>query len=97
LHVSNAPQGIPWAVMQVYLLHYGYMFKEDRIRKYNYYNRIDPNNEFEDRYRHTVQGDIPEVPADAVLKHAGPLELRKLPASMIPDFKMEESQCSAAD
>jgi Glycosyl transferase family 2 len=89
LHVSNAPAGVPWCVLQVSLLHYGYMFKEDRIRKYRYYNRIDPNNEIEDCYRHTVQGDLPEVPADAVLKHAGPLELRKLPASMVPKFEIE--------
>jgi len=57
------------------LLHYGYMHKEDRVRKYAWYNEIDPNNRMEDCYRHMVQGDVPEVPPDARLLHAGPLEL----------------------
>jgi hypothetical protein len=34
-----------------------------------------------------VQGDLPEVPAEAVLKHAGPLQLSKLPAHLIPKFE----------
>lgn len=96
LHVSNAPAGMQWAVISAYLIHYGYMFKEDRIRKYEYYNGIDPNNEIEDRYRHIVQGDIPEVPAEAELKHAGPLELRKLPASIAPKFEMPVAPIRAA-
>lgn len=98
LHVSNAPGGLETGVLQVYLLHYGYMLKEDRIRKYEYYNRIDPNNPMEDCYRHIVQGDIPEVPASAILMHAGPLELRTLPGSIAPRFELEmPSACSAAD
>ncbi len=56
------------------LIHYGYLDRCDRLRKYAFYNRVDPENEFEDRYRHIVQGDIPEVPADAELKWAGPLK-----------------------
>jgi hypothetical protein len=87
LHVGNAPggaRGLESALIHVFLLHYGYMDRADRIRKYEYYNRIDPNNPMEDSYRHIVQGDIPEVPAAAVLKHAGPLELRKLPRSIAP-------------
>ena len=90
LHVSNAPGGLQTGTLEVYMLHYGYMLKEDRIRKYEYYNRIDPNNEMEDCYRHIVQGDIPEVPASAVLRHAGPLELRTLPASIAPKFELEK-------
>jgi hypothetical protein len=91
LHTGNAPLGPPGqslkgAALNVYLLHYGYMTKEDRLRKYQYYNAIDPDNEFEDCYRHIVQGDIPEIPADAVLRHAGPLDVRRLPASMAPKF-----------
>lgn len=82
LHTGNAPAGMRFAVLNVYLIHYGYMLKDDRIRKYRYYTRIDPDNETEDFYRHTVQGDIPEVPAGAVLKHAGPLEIRDLPARL---------------
>lgn len=79
LHVSNAPYGLKAAPLNVYLLHYGYLHQADRLKKYEWYNRIDPNNEIEDRYRHIVQGDIPEVPASAKLKHGGPLDLRKLP------------------
>ena len=88
LHVSNAPGGLQTGTLEVYLLHYGYMLKEDRIRKYEYYNRIDPNNQAEDCYQHIVQGDIPEVPATAVLRHAGPLELRMLPNSIAPRFEV---------
>ncbi len=60
------------------LYHTGYMLREDRIRKYEWYRSIDPNNSVEDGYRHVVQGDIPEVPAGMTLRHAGPLELRPL-------------------
>jgi hypothetical protein len=95
LHVGNAPggaRGLESALIHVFLLHYGYMDRADRLRKFEYYNRIDPNNQLEDCYRHIVQGDIPEVPADAVLRHAGPLELRKLPRSIAPKFeRMRES------
>jgi hypothetical protein len=80
LHTGNGPRDLPTAVLSgVRLIHWGYMNKEDRLRKYRWYNSIDPNNEIEDRYRHCVQGDVPEVPADAILKHAGPLELKPLP------------------
>jgi hypothetical protein len=92
LHTGNAPSAGPGSVtaaaLNVWLLHYGYMVKEDRIRKYEYYNRIDPNNEIEDCYRHIAQGDLEEIPADLVLKHAGPVELRRLPPSLAPDFDM---------
>jgi Glycosyl transferase family 2 len=60
------------------VLHLGYLHRADRIRKYQWYNRMDPNNEAEDWYRHMVQGDLPEVPAGATLKHAGPLRLEKI-------------------
>lgn len=89
LHVSNAPAGLKSVLLNVYLLHYGYMSKADRMRKYEYYNRIDPHNPMEDEYRHIVQGDIPEVPASAVLLHAGPLELKRLPLALIPKFAVE--------
>jgi len=71
------------------LLHLGYMNREDRIRKWEYYNSIDPRNKAEGydpdhpergSYAHIVQGDIPEVPADAALMHAGPLKLQQLEA-----------------
>lgn len=94
LHAPNAPLDGPEVLRQAhvrsFLFHYGCMLKEDRIRKYHWYNSIDPNNEVEDCYRHTVQGDIPEVPAEAVLKYAGPLEIRKLPRSLQPkDFDFD--------
>lgn len=88
LHTSNAP-GLGGKVMhlRVNLLHYGYLHREDRLQKYRWILSIDPHNEGEDFYRHCVQGDIPEVPADAELKHAGPLKLAKLPARRVPVFE----------
>lgn len=88
LHTSNAP-GLGGKVMSlnVALFHYGYLHKEDRIRKYKWILSVDPHNEGEGYYLHCVQGDIPEVRADAQLKHAGPLQLTKLPARMIPRFE----------
>lgn len=71
----------------VSLLHLGYMDKEDRIRKWKFYNAMDPKNVTEGydalhpergSYCHIVQGDVPEVPASARLRHGGPLELRPL-------------------
>jgi hypothetical protein len=83
LHTGNAPGDLRTALLEgVRLIHYGYMERENRIRKFKYYNALDPHNSFEDGYRHCVQGDIPEVPRDAVLKHAGPLELKPLPLSV---------------
>ncbi len=88
LHCSNAPGlgGMRLASINVFLLHYGYIHRTDRIRKYEWILSIDPRNEQEDFYRHTVQGDIPEVPADMVLKHGGPLKLETLPARLVPKF-----------
>jgi O-antigen biosynthesis protein len=60
------------------LLHWGYIDRDLRLRKYHWYNSIDPNNAGEDCYRHVIQGDVPEIPADARLKWAGPLELRAI-------------------
>ena len=60
------------------LWHLGYLNREDRIRKYEWYNRIDPGNQAEDCYRHVCQGDVPEIPASARLKHAGPLRLEAI-------------------
>jgi hypothetical protein len=87
LHTSNAP-GLGGRVMNlnVALLHYGYLHREDRIAKYNWILSIDPHNEGEDFYRHCVQGDLPEFPADAVFAHGGPLKLQKLPAHLVPKF-----------
>jgi hypothetical protein len=63
------------------------MLREDRIRKWEFYNSLDPTNRaegydprFPERrsYPHIVQGDIRQVPASARLIHAGPLELQAL-------------------
>ncbi len=85
-HTSNAPAlgGPRVKPLNVFLIHYGYLHKEDRLRKYRWILSIDPDNEPEDFYRHTVQGDLADVPADAKLKHAGPLDVRPLPAHLIP-------------
>jgi len=87
LHTSNAP-GLGGKVMSlnVALLHYGYLHREDRIAKYRWITSIDPHNEGEGFYQHCVQGDLPEFPASAKLMHAGPLVLQKLPAHMVPKF-----------
>lgn len=79
---------IPWDLMgqvqscNARLLHYGYMEKADRLRKFDWYRQNDPENKAEDNYRHMVQGDIPEVPArfrqGIELMHAGPLQLEPL-------------------
>lgn len=105
LHTGNAPADMQGHLIEgVRLLHYGYMHKQDRIRKYEYYNRIDPNNEIEDGYRHIVQGDIPQVPPYAVLRHAGPLELTKLHPATPPDWSVmgytaatPQLECCGAD
>ncbi len=76
-HCSNVPADRldEYAKCRARLKHYGYMEREQRIKKYRWYNSIDPGNVFEDGYRHVVQGDLPEIPAEAVLRHAGPLRL----------------------
>lgn len=78
LHCSSIPQQLLHGCrveLDAPLWHLGYNDRADRIRKYAWYNQVDPNNAGEDRYRHCVQGDVPEVPARARLRHAGPLEL----------------------
>jgi len=75
-HCSNAPARIANRSMrtEARLLHYGYMHRADRIRKYEWYNSRDPGNQFEDCYRHTVIGDL--FPPQSRFVHAGPLEVR---------------------
>lgn len=63
---------------EVRIKHYGYMSRQRRLAKYRWYNEIDPHNAFEDYYRHMVQGDVPEVPANIQLRHAGPLRIEEL-------------------
>ena len=79
-HCGNMPWQL-WGACQpsqVRLLHMGYLHREDRIRKYHWYRKNDPNDAAEQGYVHMVQGDLPEVPATARLMHAGPLRLEAL-------------------
>ncbi len=77
-HCGNVPaaQRFPYHRSPAQLLHYGYLDRADRVRKYEWYNRIDPNNRHEDCYIHMVIGDL--VPAETKASHGGPLKLRPL-------------------
>jgi glycosyltransferase involved in cell wall biosynthesis len=74
-HCSSAPAQLLAKItpLDVRLLHYGYLHREDRVRKFHWYNSVDPNNSFEDGYRHMVIGDL--FPASSTFKWAGPLEV----------------------
>ena len=78
LHCSSAPgQLLDYRQpLRVRLVHYGYLHREDRVRKYHWYNSVDPCNLGEDTYRHMVIGDI--YPAESSFMWAGPLELEPL-------------------
>ena len=78
-HCGNvpAPLRMKRAVLSnVELLHFGYLHREDRIRKYHFYNQHDPGNAREDQYKHMVIGDI--YPAESRFRHGGPLFLEPL-------------------
>lgn len=77
-HCGNVPMQLraDRGYVKAPLLHFGYLNREDRIRKYEWYNRLDPNNKTEDYYRHMVIGDV--FPTDSKFTHGGPLELRPL-------------------
>jgi glycosyltransferase involved in cell wall biosynthesis len=79
-HCSSIPQELLHhsTPIDAALLHLGYLHREDRLRKFAWYNRIDGNNRGEDGYRHMVQGDLPDIPAHVRLMHAGPLRLEPL-------------------
>ena len=87
LHCSSVPMQLlreTHAVVEgASLWHMGYNDRADRLRKYLWYNEIDPYNQREDYYRHCVQGDLDDVPADARLLHAGPLELINMPGARL--------------
>lgn len=77
-HCGNTAGARSVGNCDVKLLHWGYMNREDRIRKYEWYNAPDkqPIPMLEDNYKHMVVGDL--FPADSVFRWAGPLELRAL-------------------
>jgi hypothetical protein len=76
-HCGNVPQSIRGrAIADSPLLHFGYLHREDRVRKFDWYNAQDPSNQHEDRYRHMVIGDV--FPAESRFRHGGPLQLREI-------------------
>ena len=78
-HCGNVPQGIRGkreVVDDITLFHFGYMYREDRVRKYHWYNLQDPGNKTEDGYRHIVIGDL--FPAESRFNHGGPLKMKRL-------------------
>lgn len=77
LHCTNVPEDLRYetVISTARLLHYGYIDRSMRLAKWDFYNTVDPDNVLEDRYRHAVAGDIPEVPAWVKTKWAGPLTL----------------------
>lgn len=85
LHCSSVPTQVIGGNVKVpvRILHLGYLHREDRIRKYKFYNTVDPGNTFEGFYRHVVVGDLPEIPATSVERWAGPLELVPISACKI--------------
>ena len=87
LHCNNIPADLQGRAQravspEVRVRHYGYMLKEDRLRKYRWYHDIDPQGLYlagEDSYRHSIQGDVPEFPAEARYMHGGPLSIAPFP------------------
>lgn len=79
-HCSSIPQELIGGSRNstARLLHWGYIDQELRMRKFDWYNKIDPNNTAEDGYRHMVVGDV--FPRDSRFRHAGPLQLEPLEA-----------------
>lgn len=77
LHCSSIPQELihGFLACPAALLHLGYRDRDRRIQKFDWYNTVDPLNEVEEFYWHVIQGDVPTIPASAVLKWAGPLTL----------------------
>jgi glycosyltransferase involved in cell wall biosynthesis len=82
LHCPNVPQELlhQHGRSKARILHYGYYDRSLRLKKYNALMEVDPNNEGEDCYRHVIQGDVDQIPPQATLKHAGPLEITALGA-----------------
>lgn len=77
-HCGNTAGATTIADCNVRLLHFGYASREDRIRKFEWYNARDkwPIPAAEDGYRHMVIGDL--LPPQTKTKWAGPLTLRQL-------------------
>jgi hypothetical protein len=63
LHCSSVPQRLlhGFKRLPARLKHYGYMEREQRVRKLDFYTSIDWKNAAEDWYRHMCQGDDPSL------------------------------------
>jgi len=78
LHCSSVPQRFihGCGLMPVRLKHYGYMSRESRVKKLDFYTNIDWKNDAEDCYRHMTQGDnvqLAELPRVQAMLAAGTL------------------------
>ncbi len=49
-----APDDLRSATWRAPIIHFGYLHDADRRKKWEFYNQIDPNNEFEGRYMHII-------------------------------------------
>jgi glycosyltransferase involved in cell wall biosynthesis len=78
LHCSNVPSSVTEMSLttDIMLMHWGYYDRDLRLRKYKFYNEVDPNNVMEDGYRHMVIGDL--FPSESRFRHGGPLRLEAL-------------------
>lgn len=63
LHCSSVPQRRIHGrgLCPSRLKHYGYMWREDRVRKLDYYTSIDWKNDSEGWYKHMVAGDMVDI------------------------------------
>ena len=63
LHCSSVPQRLlhGFRRLPARLKHYGYMERQARVGKLDYYTSIDWKNAAEDSYRHMCQGDNPHI------------------------------------
>lgn len=54
---GNCPAGLVGEgyISRARIKHFGYLDPAERQRKYEWYNKIDPNNESEDCYRHIIE------------------------------------------
>jgi glycosyltransferase involved in cell wall biosynthesis len=77
-HCGNVPGLRPAADCDARLLHWGYAYRDDRLRKFRWYNAPDkqPIPAVEDGYRHMVIGDL--LPPETITKWAGPLTTRAI-------------------
>jgi glycosyltransferase involved in cell wall biosynthesis len=57
LHCGNVPLGLVGGMGQlnIRLKHFGYITKQKRLQKYQWYTKVDPNNAAEDHYRHLAE------------------------------------------